>query len=284
MSDRPLSGMLLPPLRAASYRGHTEIVKLLMSDESGDPEPLRSRPYSIINFAMVNDHIELIDLALDPNFHKGELLDDEVFKLKRDVLSKTRRVDTFSKLLPELKPVIPKYETRWLPEQLANAAADGKTGIARFLLQSEHAPVNGGPRDADRSIFASFNPQQGEVELQKGYLLRDRYDRPLSRAAKTGHMETLKLLLDAGAEHDHALEAAAAGGWRHIVKLLWEKGGNADDVVQGAFVVATWREDTGMLDVLKECGATMEEAVRVKARETVEKEGLDSMARLLDEY
>ncbi|KAH5338116.1 hypothetical protein HBI24_107370 [Parastagonospora nodorum] len=128
-------------------------------------------------------------------------------------------------------------------------------------------------------MFLSRHP----VEFEKGSRLWYRDAAFLSMAARRGHSEIVKFLLDAGAYPDHAIEFAAMSGSRTIIRVLWEHNEYENDAVQGAFVLAVDREDTAVFNLLKELGAKLDDDVRVALIERAQNEGLDSMVRLLDE-
>ncbi|KAH5764553.1 hypothetical protein HBI17_038840 [Parastagonospora nodorum] len=132
----------------------------------------------------------------------------------------------------------------------------------------------------DISIFRSRHP----VEFLKGaWKLRDRAIALLSLAARYGHTDIVKFLLNAGAKPDNAIEFAAMCGSRTIMRLLWEHDEYGNDAVQGAFTVAVDREDTAVFNLLKELGAKLDDDVRVALSQKAQGEGLESMVKLLEE-
>jgi hypothetical protein len=265
--------MFLEPIRAASYRGHIDIVKLLMVDDSINDVHVFDCPTLIVNF--FNDHTSLLDLTLGPSWDTCEIAPGDTNELRRIALNETRNGRTFKRLLKDAKSNMAKDDPKWFSRRTYDAATRGETDVVKYMIEEERVEVND-DRSADTSIFLSRDP----VEFLKGFELRYRPATFLSVAARGGHKDTVKVLLDAGAEADHAIEFAAMCGSRTLVRLLWERSGN--DAVQGAFVMAVDREDTGMFNLLRELGAKVDDDVRVALIEKAQGEGLESMVRLLD--
>ncbi|KAF2873065.1 hypothetical protein BDV95DRAFT_490003 [Massariosphaeria phaeospora] len=271
-ADEPGIMMCLAPLRAASYRGHVDIVKFLMVDDSGEAPDLRKRPNLIVTYAMLNDHTELLDLAMDPSWHRGELMPEDYHDLRILALSSASNLETFIRLFEDMKPDITKYESIWLP---SGAAEQGHATILKYLIDKEGTEVNADFSN-NMSLFQSRCPAKFRTNLFgiTDYTL-------LGRAARAGHMNVVKILLDAGAKHGHAMQFAAMSGSRTLVRLLWEHGENKDDPVQGAFATAVDRENTAMFYLLEEMGAKLEDDVRAAMIQKAQEEGLESMVRLL---
>jgi ankyrin repeat protein len=59
-----------------------------------------------------------------------------------------------------------------------------------------------------------------------------------SVATREGHVEVVRILLETGAKHDHAIEYAAMSGSGTLMRLLLEHGENEDDALQGTFTMA----------------------------------------------
>jgi hypothetical protein len=270
-----------PPLRAASYRGHVDIVRFLMVDKPDEGPTLRERLTYIVNFAMPNNHTEVLDLVLDPWWHNRDqtwpIRPGDLHETRLLALRLTSDLGTFKRLLEDVKPHIDAYESKWLPYRIDAAAKQGQADIVKFLIEKERADVN--DDYADCSLFESRCP----AELVKGWKLRARCRTLLSCATKEGHVDVVKILLDAGARNDHAIEFAARSGSRTLMRLLWEHGENDDDAMQGAFAMAVDREDTAMFKLLQETGVKLANDARAAVLRRAQEEGLESMVRLLSQ-
>jgi hypothetical protein len=268
--------MFLEPIRAASYRGHISIVKTLMVDNSGDDPQVCECPTLIVNF--FNDHTKLLDLALGPSWDGCEAAPGNIHTLRHLALHETRNLETFKRLFEGAKPHIARHDPTLPSRRTHHAATQGQADIVKYLIEEERVNVND-DRSVDTSIFLSRYP----VEFLKGFVLRRRPATLLSVAARGGHGDTVKILLDVGAKPDHAIEFAAMCGSRTLVRLLWEHGEYGNDAVQGAFAMAVDREDTAVFNLLEELGAKLDNDVRVAMTQKAQEEGLGSMVRLLDE-
>ncbi|EDU48456.1 multiple ankyrin repeats single kh domain protein [Pyrenophora tritici-repentis] len=267
-NDNP--SMFLTPLRAASYRGHIDIVKFLMVDNSGDAPALRDRPLLIMSSAAHHNHTELIEIALDNSWHRGEVELTCIRNAMHSALRVTSDSETFTRLLQDADPPMTQYDKSGL---LLNAAAQGKLAIVKHLIEREGIGSHG----FDASVFQRRYP----AELLKSSRYPSRYWNSLTCAVRTGEVDIVKVLLDSGAQLGHAIECAAAGGSKTLVRLLWEYGESKNAAVQGAFLMAVDREDTGMFKFLGELGATLDEDVRALLIKLAHESGLESMVNLL---
>jgi hypothetical protein len=180
-------------------------------------------------------------------------------------------------LSEDAKPHMAIYKSKHLPGRSGVAATQGQADILKYMIEEQNLDVNACTEDS--SSFLSRCP----AEFVKGWNLQNKRDHTLlSRAAKGGHVEAVKVLLDAKAKHDHAIGFAAMCGSRTIVRLLWEHGENKDDAVQGAFAMAVNREDTAMFDLLEELGAKLADDVRAAVIKKAQEEGMESMVALLN--
>ncbi len=260
-----------------------DLVKILVDDESSELISLSRRPEFIVNFARSKDNAKLLDLAfnlaLDPSWHKGFMTPYYIHKLRLIALNRTCDLGTFTQLLKDAKPHITDYQKKWLRMRAFEAMEEDHTDILKYLIENEGFDVNRpkGSSEGDECLFESRWP----TKLVKHSWIWSRYHRLLSQAARKGLLGTFKIILDAGAEHDHAIEFAAMCGSRTIVRLLWNHGDNKSDAVQGAFAMAVDREDTAMFHLLEELGAKLDDDVRVAVIEKAQEEGLESMVGLL---
>jgi hypothetical protein len=266
--------VFLAPIQAASHRGHLDIVKLLMVDDSMNELYTHACPVLIVNY--FNDHTELLDLTLGPSWDRCEGAPEDAHYLRRLAMNETGNLETFKRVLEE--PQLSRDDPWWLLRRTHIAAIQGQADIMKYLIEEGRAEVND-DKSVDRSIFVSRHP----VEFLKGYELHGRTATLLSRAARCGHEKTVKILLDAGAKPDHAIEFAVMCGSKSLMRLLWQHDEYENDAVQGAFVAAVEREDIAVFNLLKELGAKLDDDVRVALRQKAQEEELESMVRLLDE-
>jgi hypothetical protein len=166
-----------------------------------------------------NDHTELLDLTLGPSWHRCEVDPHDTDKLRLLALNFTRNLETFKRLLGDAKPYIARHDPKWLSRRNHDAATQGQADIVKYMIEEEKVDVNE-ENSVDTSLFLSRYP----VEFLKGFMLRYRPGTLLSVAARGGHGDIVKILLDAGAKPDHAIEFAAMCGSRTLVRLLWEHG------------------------------------------------------------
>ncbi|USP75887.1 hypothetical protein yc1106_03161 [Curvularia clavata] len=141
------------------------------------------------------------------------------------------------------------------------------------------------------------------------YLPNCRYsrERPLVGAARNGHKEVVKLLLnhgadtsqpaletaveyvhfdvfylllEHGAETGRALAVAVAKGYRSIVNVLLERGGHTKEHLQSLLPRAIETEDKAIFQTLAK-HVEIDDATRAECAKVAEENGLESMAELL---
>lgn len=284
--------MFLEPIRAASYRGHDDIVRLILADDG--PKILKDKLVCqtlIVNY--YNDHTGILDLTLGPSWQKCEAEPENTHELQDLALRFTRSPETFKRLLEQAKPHIRRY-TRdqdddpriaskyysWYSSRVYDAAAKGKTDLLRYLIEVEKAEKIYEEEVNDTSLFQSRHP----ATFVTGFKSQDRPVTILSVAARRGDAEAVKTLLNAGFKNDRAIEFAAMCGSRTIVRLLWDHGGHENEAVQGALAMAVDREDVAMFNLLVELGAKLDDDVRVAITQKAKEEGLESMMDLLASF
>lgn len=279
--------MFLEPIRAASYRGHCDIVELILADDAKKvlKDKLASQTL-IVNY--FNDHNGLLDLTLGPSWQVCEAEPNNTHKLQQLALRFTRTPETFKRLLEQAKPHIRRYTKdqdtsfgsknySWHAVQVYDAAEEGKTNLLRYLIEEERAEIIAEDDLSDISLFQSRDP----VEFLTGFRLQRRARTILSVVARRGDEEAVKLLLDAGFKHDRAIGFAAMCGSRTIVRQLWQYCGHRDEAVQEAIANAVDREDTAMFSLLIELGAKLDPDVREAITRKATEDGLESMLELL---
>ncbi|KAH7408479.1 hypothetical protein DE146DRAFT_375768 [Phaeosphaeria sp. MPI-PUGE-AT-0046c] len=285
----------LKPARAASHRGHVEIVKLILADEAVRRPYKPASSYLIITY--FNDHTEILDFVLGPLWQKceTELWDNETEDLQDRALNITGSPKTFKRLLEQAKPRDPRYriysdryskdrdpsveqrEYSWFSVRVDDAVRKGQTNLLRYLMEEDRVEDIDDRHLHDTSMFLSRHPVEFEAVLKS----QDRAATHLSQAASRGDADAVKILMNAGTKSDHAIEFAAMCGSKTIVKALWDYGGYKDEAVQGALAMAVDREDVAMFNLLIQLGAKLDNDVRVALIQRAQEEGLESMVELL---
>ena len=151
--------------------------------------------------------------------------------------------------------VLQQIKNRAPNEVLVDAARVGAVKIVRWAL--EHgADVHGNVHaDGDKALRIAVlygHIEVVKVLLEAGADVHAYNDKALRFAAERGHVEVVKVLLEAGADvhayDDWALRWAAGEGHVEVVKVLLKAGANAhanDDVA------LQWAADNGHVEVVK---------------------------------
>lgn len=134
----------------------------------------------------------------------------------------------------ELLAIVPKLEKLHGFNHVLMSRTLWRTIWKRDISSFVEPPDNiyGKYQEIFQDLYQSFHKYiKIEFLAENGYdqlllpLLSDHYDRAMDYAAKGGHIELVKLMLEKGArEYDWALNGAAAGGNIEIVKLMLGKG------------------------------------------------------------
>jgi hypothetical protein len=169
--------MFLEPICAASYRGHVDIVKLIIIDDSDKAPHGLVCPTLIVNY--FNDHTELLDLTLGLSWRRCEVEPHNTDKLRILAPSFTLNLETFKRLLEGAKPHIAMHDPKWLSRRTHDATTQGQADIVKYLIEEERVDVNE-YHSVDTSIFLS----RYSVEFLKGFMLRYRPATLLSVAAR----------------------------------------------------------------------------------------------------
>lgn len=209
--------MFLKPLQTASFRGHKDIVRCLMIDDSDEALEFHVRPTVIVNFAMFNDHTEILELALNSSWHRGEFSPEHLQRVVILALKKTNKVETFTRLWKEVRTNMDgPSRKKCVRNEISSSAWHNRAEIATYLIREEAAEVNG----EHYNDISSLESRWPAKLWRRQYPLDVRYRNLVSSAARRGNFEVVKVFLDAGAKHDHALEFAAMSGSKALVKLL----------------------------------------------------------------
>lgn len=266
-----------PILLRAAGRGHTEVVKVLL-DNGADPN-LRSNWTgcgTALSAAARNGHTRIVKMLLNKGADVNYAEPFAREPLYAAVYS--NNVETVKILLERGAQV--KAGFRTTPEQRAadvmpvqNPPARSRRGpSAETLLQI--AGWRGNPEmikllkdhgaEVTSLTVAAILGERLEVErfVTQGADVNktgEGNDTPLTGAARKGHTEVVRLLLDKGAEvnkgRDHdgwtALRGAAQRGHKDIVELLLDNGANVDErdeTLWTALMGAAWE---GRLEIAK---------------------------------
>lgn len=184
------------PMRSAAFQGHDEVVRLFIDFIATGKRENKLFRDLILRTAASQNHFSTIQLGLkeDYNHHDPAL----VFALRY-----TRSVDIFKLLLPLARDHLqwegqsqPDYYTdKFLPEQLAQAAANGNVGMMEHLF---HLGVK---------LPADWPKQRN----------------PILRAARCGQKHALTFLLAKGfVLGGDSLEAAVQHGDPGVVRITLE--------------------------------------------------------------
>ncbi|KAH7355562.1 hypothetical protein BKA66DRAFT_597793, partial [Pyrenochaeta sp. MPI-SDFR-AT-0127] len=145
------------PLRATSHRDHIEIVKFFIFDNSSEAPHICIRPALIIGFAMINDHTELIDLALDPSWHRGLIAPGYIPGQRLAALDKTCSLGIFIRLLEDAKPHIAEYESNTCANRRCSNTGSSRYREVFFCFEKEGANIHA---DDDALLFQSRCPAE----------------------------------------------------------------------------------------------------------------------------
>lgn len=283
----------LQPARAASHRGHVEILKLILADEVLRRPYKPACPTMIVRYS--NDHAEILHVAMELQSKPPITYPRAREDLRNFMMGQTRSPEIFRQLLEQSKPhdlrrhvywtghhgtrdpyVEPRYYS-WFSDRVYTAVEKGETDLLRYLLEEDKV------EDIDEEHLNDLSILQSRFTV--GFVTMPRSPdgaaTHLSQAARRGDAEAVRILINAGMKSDHAIEYAAMCGSRTIVRALWEYGGYKEEAVQGAFAMAVDREDTAMFNLLIELGAKLDHDVGVAITQKAKEDGLESMLELL---
>jgi hypothetical protein len=283
----------LQPARAASWRGHAEILKLILADDVVRRPRKPANPNLIVRYS--NDHAEILDIAMELQSKPPITYPRACEDLRNYLLRQTRSPDLFRQLLEQSKPhdirrriywtghdgtrgpyVEPRYYS-WFSDRVYTAVEKGETDLLRYLLEEDKVEGIDEEHLNDLSVLQSrFTVGFVTIPMSPAGAATH-----LSQAARRGDAEAVKILINARMKSDHAIEYAAMCGSRTIVRLLWNYGGYKEEAVQGAFVMAVDREDTAMFNLLVELGAKLDHDVGTVITQKAKEDGLESMLELL---
>ncbi|XP_068250123.1 putative ankyrin repeat protein RF_0381 [Palaemon carinicauda] len=205
------------PLWNAARGGYIEIVKYLI--ESGaNPDGDESFKGGIVAVAAEHNHLDILDIliASGASVTPGEYGRNVLFRA-----AENGHLEAVRKLIQAGADV--NYGDGF---SLLNAAKNGHLEVVKTFIDAG-ADVNAGGGWILNNVAHA-----GETEVMKSLIAagatKEHIDVSMRAAARGGHLETVKLLLDNGADAKRAglLRTAATAGNLDIVKLFLEAGAN----------------------------------------------------------
>ncbi|KAJ7815121.1 ankyrin repeat-containing domain protein [Mycena leptocephala] len=222
-------------LRVATHHGHTDIVRLLLANDTSGIREVDEDEESMgnaLSVACMNGHTEIVRLLIAGGF-KVDMWNDN-YRSALQAACQNGHTEIVRLLITNDADVE-------MPEggPLVAACGGGYIDIVRLLLERG----------------ANVNPKVDEFTRT-----------PLQEASSSGHIEIVHLLLDNGADvnkihkyyYDYhtALRTASSYGHIGIVRLLLEHGARVEE---DALVVACTGGDLDIVRLLLESGARIEE-------------------------
>ncbi|KAI1858066.1 uncharacterized protein JN550_012888 [Neoarthrinium moseri] len=243
------------PVDLAAYRGHDEVVRLLMNAITKGSEENGLFWGKILKNAAKGNHISTVKLVLKPeyNYWDPSLVAG---------LQATASLEIFQTLLPLAKDFLQvepqrkpnHYHNKFLPSQLQLAARSGNVPMMEYLFY------------LGVKIPAKWPKSRN----------------PVLEAAKHGHKDALICLLTKGFTLDQdSFDAAVRYGNPDIVQVALNNAGKRHSFTQ-ALLSAVGRENQSVTRMLLSQETTdLDNEVRTQAWWTAKKMGLESMARML---
>jgi ankyrin repeat protein len=226
----------LTPLIITSATGHLEVLQLLLGHGAAVDAVHPSNGGTAFHHACANNQAECAEalarvgcnlLIKDEKGRKGREIAEAkghtalVARLRVVVGGLLALRAAGAPLAPAHHSAAPQVGVEWLADQLARAAAEGDgAAVARLLAAA-----------ADPNASVAGQHPSGEVVQTTA----------LCAAAGAGRLESVRLLLDGGADPDPAssdgttpLMAAAASGHLKVMRLLLERGAAVDAAHAGS--------------------------------------------------
>ncbi len=277
---------------APAVRGYLEA--------GADPDQLHERTISMLALAAYHDHLEVMDLLLDagaslspPGSSAASWASALELAAARGHEHPVCRLVEAGAVPEALAAALHAALRLWRPkiaELLIELGADvnaldktsryrpldivlarGDHAMMRLLME-RGARIGGAPEspvetfriddlfkaiDADDAGRARQLLDGGVSVKNKGFPAPG----PLRSAARRGHVDIVRLLLDAGADHAGAVEAASCGGHLEVARLLLEAGASGDDCDEegtSALISAAYAGFFDMVRLLVEHGADVD--------------------------
>jgi len=197
-ADNAKSGRYGSPLHAASYKGHIDVVRVLL-DHGANVNMTDKKNKTPLNLAFSGGHLEIMRMLLE---HGADVdVPDRAYGLISHVASQYGQVEVVHLLLRHNANVNAPGYMNWTP--LHSASDTGHAKVVQLLL--DHG--------------ADINAQSKA------------HNTPLRNAVKNGHLKVVRLLLEHGADvnirgdNDRApYQLAESRGLTEIAQLLLEHG------------------------------------------------------------
>ncbi|KAF2001460.1 ankyrin [Amniculicola lignicola CBS 123094] len=293
------------PYQAAIYGNHPEMLDLLFRGSSHERSKKYFRRLALIKSAHLG-HGDMVELILQAkwvpwDFEQGCRRGTDAYAWK--LALNTPDVKTLNILMsfPESEPYRKTGSLRTLRyKHLDEAVKHNWLAMARHLLESG-ITANGLPKTKKtKAVEPQMLPLyqacfKGNTEMVK--LLCDHGARPrelhLVAAASKGHLGVTRILVDLGIEARGIVARAASSGCVEVVKLLIDRGAEINNSYPGlhmktflpvypALIGAIVLEHTAMFRLLIERGAELTPQIACEAGANAA--GLESMLDLLKEY
>ena len=264
--------MGMTALTWASFRGHDEVVKVLLERRDINPDQADTKyGQTPLSWAAEKGHDGVLKMLLERGGVNPDQVDTEYGRTPLSWAAENGH-EGVVKLLLEQGDVNPDQTDTWCGQTpLSWAAKNGHEGVVQILW--ERGGVN--PDQADTEYgrtplsWAAENGHEGVVKLllEKYGVNPDQADTwcgqtPLSWAAKNGHEGVVKILLERGGVNPHQADTqdgrtplswAAENGHEGVVKMLLGRGGVNPDPADTEYgrTPLSWAAENGHERVLK---------------------------------
>lgn len=243
----------------AAFRGNNEVLQVLI--EALSPSARRHRHVGdILEFGAMGNQMSTVDLVLEPSYnsHNPSLVAG---------LQKTTSLAMFKKLLPlardhlemEFRQTSRTFTEKFLPLQLVHAVKSGDVAMVAYVSEL-------GARPSASWFRSPYNTND-----------------PVFAAARCGHEEALKYLIDKGFVFtQESLQATIQHGHRETVREGLRLAGDGDYSLAEPLRIAVEKEDETVVRMLYKLDAPRLSAEdKAQALRKSRELGLESMTRLL---
>lgn len=249
------SGVFGPAFKAAAFQGDVPMLRLLISSNPHCRPPKTLPSYlrrDILTGAAKGGHREAFDFALDlapMDLAKGEHQDVRRvpdYRCLQDAIASTPHPENYLRGAAMFEPGSKVFTSRYegdLSTRLARKAFAGHLDMVRHFL--------------DKGVGVQLDGNDGDVQHLPNTQL------PIDEASLGGNTEVVRLLLERGADPNHAtassaLMIAARSGSIPIARMLLDAGARVDDGLPPPIVMAVFREDTDLFRLLRQYGARLD--------------------------
>lgn len=253
------------PIEVAAMGANDAILDLLMSKST----MLSSHRHTALVSASEAGQVSTVETILEDRWGRGQWSVGWDHRITRDTIAtslKTRSISIFENIMALKRERAPGKKALLSDGQLGdllfNAARNGETDMACYLLDVYAAPADGWPH------------HDGPMSKR----------RPIIEACRHGDWIMVEKLLQYRADTTNAMSTAAGGGHLQIVRCLIEHGVSINGGSPPPIVRAVELEHTGMFRLLREHGARLNTPeTGGEAVSRAKGQGLDSMLDLLEE-